>query len=653
MANAANNVRLKVSNGLNTDETIILFDPNASNTLDAYDSEKMFAGNPDIAELYTYASSTKVVINGLKSVETNQSIALGFLTAKAGIFTIYINQINGLSGVPVILEDKLLHKNIDLRLTPSYVFTSNICDDATRFTLHFVSLNAYWNGTDNWTVANNWTASTLPVVESNVIVSTGELIINQDLEITNLTVNPGAKLTVNQGKTLRVYGNLSVLSDITGTGTIVDIGNLTVNGTSTVQQYLTGSGTTSPNGRFWYISSPVSGATSAIFDALGADVLKNYDETTHSWNEIIDNTSTLPIGIGYFARLGANTTISFNGPLNSGNSTLLLSRSGTSDAKRGFNLIGNSYPSYLDWEAAYATGVNVNATMWYRTNNGSSMVFDTYNAALHVGTSNNGNATVTKYIPPMQAFWVLVDGDGATGSSISFDNTMRSHQTSNLLKADAVQEVIRLQVANETNSDETIIVFNTNSQNTFDEYDSEKMFNTDVTIPELYTVAENTKLTINGLESIESNQEIALGFKTATAGTYTITAKTIEGLEGLPVVLEDKLLGKTQDLTVMPTYIFTSVIADNASRFVLKLKSATLDVNNVSESGILVYTQGKTIVVATSVTAGVISITDVLGRIIAMQPIEAAKTTIAVESDFYIVKVATSTGIETYKVIVE
>jgi hypothetical protein len=350
--------------------------------------------------------------------------------------------------------------------------------------------------------------------------------------------------------------------------------------------------------------------------------------------------------------LGATTTVTFTGTLNTGNVPLSLSRSGTADAKRGFNLVGNPYPSYLNWEAT--TKANLDSTIWYRTYNGTAMVFDTYNATSPVGTNNKLSGDVTKYIPPMQAFWVRVDADGNTGT-LGLTNAMRSHQTGNLLKSDAVNELIRLKVANGINSDETILVFNSDAQNGLDAFDSEKMFAGDSTIPELYTLAGSEKLTINGLESATSNPEIALGFKTAKAGTFTIEANQIEGLAGVPVVLEDKLLNKTQDLTQTPIYSFTSDVTDNASRFVLRLKagSETTAVNEVVQSGISVYATNKAIVIATTETSGTIIITDVLGRIVATQRIAATQTSIAVPSGVYFVKVQTATTSETKQVIVE
>ena len=508
-----------------------------------------------------------------------------------------------------------------------------------------------WNGTGTYSNMANWSSASVPASGADIVIASGELTIDQSVDINNLTINPGAKVTLQSWwNSITASGNLTIQSNSTGTGSFVNNGGtVTVSGTTTVQQYINGAGSTTPNGRYWYVSSPVKGATSTTFDATGANVLKKYDEIAHAWSEITDNTTVLPVGTGYFTRLAADQTVRFTGTLNSGNITLSPTRSGTTDAKRGFNLVGNPYPSYLDWEAA--TKTNLETTMWYRTYNGSAMVFDTYNATSHEGTNNNLGGAVTRYIPPMQAFWVRVDADGNTGT-LGFTNSMRSHQSGNSLKADATNDVIRLKVDNGTNSDETILVFNADAQNDLDAFDSEKMFADNVNIPEIYTSVGSEKLVINGLESVNANQEIALGFKTAKAGSYTISANEINGIDG--VVLKDKLLNKTQDLSAA-SYLFSSDSTNNISRFAISLKAntETTEVNDVLASSIAIVAQNHSIVVTTTESESIITVYDLLGRLVDSKTIAGTSTVIASPNGVFFVKVQTAKNVETKKVVIE
>ena len=131
-----------------------------------------------------------------------------------------------------------------------------------------------------------------------------------------------------------------------------------------------------------------------------------YDEPSASW--VAPTESTLSPMRGYISVSTNSTgTISYTGTLNTGTLTpITLTRQGAT--KTGFNLVGNPYPSYLDWSLASAANPGVMTTMWYRTKTVTdAYTFDTYNAAGGTYTTNGAN-TVSNLIPPMQAFWVRV-----------------------------------------------------------------------------------------------------------------------------------------------------------------------------------------------------------------------------------------------------
>jgi hypothetical protein len=483
------------------------------------------------------------------------------------------------------------------------------------------------------------------------VVSSGELEISENTTYASLTVLPNAHLTITNGATLTITGDLTLQSDATGTATFVDQGGtLTVLGKTTVQQTLTGVGSSNPDGRFWYVGSPVTGAATASFNAEGTDKLWFYSEPDHAYTEITDNTTTLSPGVGYIARFGEQATVSFEGELNTGDFSYNITRTGTEHEKRGFNLLANPYPSYVNWATAERT--NLLPTMWYRTENTNfDMVFDTYNAVSAVGTSN-GTQVVNQHIPPMQAFWVRVDADGASGQ-LQFDNSMRSHQTDNFLKEDVVQDVLRLQLSQGTNSDELILVFNSQAQNGIDAFDSEKMFANIPALPQLYSLVENQKLVINGMQSVKTNPAIPLGIKIGTEGTYSIAATEIDGLYDIPVVLEDKALNLFQDLST-GNYTFTTEVANTDERFVVHLKSdeqATTIEEMVHET-ITIFSQNKHAVVQSTETAGEITITDVLGRMVVHKTITGNTTRIPLEPGVYVVTVTTNTKEYVQRVVI-
>ena len=503
-----------------------------------------------------------------------------------------------------------------------------------------LTLSILWNGI-------SWVPQE-PTEDDNVILQdsyTGEGFTCRDL-----VLNPSTEFTLTGGA-LTITGDLILESDATGTATFIDQGGeINVQGRTIVQQYLTGSGETTATGRYWYVGVPISEGTSAGFFADGSTRLWYYSEPNHAYVEITDNTTPLIPGQGYVARLAATETIALEGSLVTGEQTYTLTRTGTEHAKRGFHLLSNPYPSYVDWQMVERT--HVQPTMWYRTENTDfDMVFDTYNALSAVGT-NNGTQTVNQWIPPMQAFWVRVEGDGNTGT-LGFTNAMRSHQSNNLLKDEVQQDVIRLQIAQGDKSDELIFVFNPNAQDGLDAFDSEKMFANIASLPQLYSLVDNKELVINGMQSVETNQILPLGVEIKTAGTYTIAATQIEGLFGIPVVLEDKLYGIFHDLQ-SGAYRFTTDATATAERFVLHLKSdeQVTDIDQIAQETISVYTQSKDVVVYSSEAEGVIIITDILGRTVVEQAMKGSTTTIACESGVYVVTITTKTKVYTQRVVV-
>ena len=644
-----NIARISVSNGNNSDETIILFNPSASNGYDAYDSQKMFNNSALMPEIYTIADGQLLVINGLTSIATNPTQILGFKTLTAGTFTFTLTQTIGMAGVSIIIEDKLLHKTQNLAKTPIYSFASDVCNTTDRFVVHFNTSSALWNGTETWNKASNWLQANVPTSGTDVVIESGELTCNNNYKTADLTINAEAKLTINTNDTLSIQGNLVIKSNDWGTGTIVDNGTLIVSGTTTIEQYLT-------SNRNWYISSPISEATSNTVKSVNENKLWQYDEQSSNWDEITNSTTILEPLKGYIANVPMDDTIVFvGGKINTGLQSMVgLTRLGITNSSQGFNLIGNPYPSCVNWEMAKR--INLESTLWYRTKNKSNAyVFDSYNADLHLGTNNNESANVTQFIPPMQAVWVRVKADENT-ASLSFDNTMRSHpQKGNQLKANIENEFIRLKVSNNQQSDETIIAFNSDAQNTFDTYDSEKMFTTNNNIPQIYTLADSEKLVINGFNESKLNQTIELGFKTGKAGVFTISANEVSGTLGRQVLLIDKELHKTCDLTDAGNYTFTSESVDNASRFAIRLKasSETTNIPELSDATIAIATQNHSIVVTTSQASGTITVYDLLGRIVDTKTIVEKKTVLESSAGVYFIKVQTTTNIATKKLIIE
>ena len=428
-----------------------------------------------------------------------------------------------------------------------------------------------WNGT-------SWTNGS-PNPSSNIILSANYTVGVNDggvnLAVATLVVSSPNTLTVNADKTVTLTGSFenngttTLKSNITRTASFIDNGTISGSGVYNVEQYLTGTGGANPTGRVWFVSSPLTTASSAALNPALTQKLVFWNEPTFSYTSILNNSTQLVPMRGYQTRVGSTGVVNFTGgQFNTGpivNSA--LSRTGVLNSQRGFHLMGNPYPSHLNWDLA--PKVNLNSTIWYRTaTSGNVNVFDTYNPASQLGTNNNGNGAVTGKIPPMQSFWIQVKSDGLTGS-LTFNNSMREHVAKGIYRStSSTSDFIRLKLSNPTLSDETIVFVNQGASNGFDNYDSPKLFSSDPLAPQFYTTAGNTSITINGINSTASIAQMDLGIKIGVAGQYEINATEINfGTQS--ITLQDKLLNVFQNLSFNPIYNFSSSVTNTSNRFTL------------------------------------------------------------------------------------
>jgi len=472
---------------------------------------------------------------------------------------------------------------------------------AYEYVIYRSKASGNWASTGSWQSGDNSTWSDVTVLPmtnvagSVTIQNSHEITANTNATSRSITINSGGKLTLNSGSTLSVTGDFSINSDVTnGTGTFVDQnenGGLTVSGTTNVQQYLTSSGTGTA-GRNWYISSPLTAATSSTITSATGNGLVYYNVNNASWD---NSGTTMEVMKGYIAKSPAqNTTISFTGGnLNTGSQPV-------SNLPVGFNLVGNPYPSYVNWTEA--TKSNIANSIWYRSKKSGSYNFHTYNVTGGVGV-NDG----TDIIPPMQSFWIKATN---STNSLTFNNAMRSHQDqsieTNRLKVPkaSTQKLLRLQVSNGTNKDETVLYFNSNAQNSIDEFDSQKMFNNVTDIPEIYTLIGNEKLVVNGMNDVQYDTEIPLGFSTLQASDFSIKVSEFNNFDSnTSIILKDNDQQTEQDLTVGTAYNFESGVTNTSNRFrlIFKTKGTTTGIDSNSKklsAQVFVNTQNQITIIA-------------------------------------------------------
>jgi hypothetical protein len=403
--------------------------------------------------------------------------------------------------------------------------------------------------------------------QSNISVTNGAtLTIDVPITLNMLSIQGGGKVTNNS---TFIASSLTINSDATVTGTYVDKGTSAIT-SATVNQWLTA-------GRNYFFSSPVTAATGSVIlgaDGLSGNSLWQYNEVNANWLDSTSKTTDLTVMRGFVAKkTGSDGVITFTGTLNTlGSITpITINRTSNTNASRGFNIVGNPFPCYVDW--SLATTTNLETTIWYRTKTtGNAYTFDTYNASGGQHTSL-GATTVSKLIPPMQSFWVRVSTIGS--GTLTFDNAnalVHADVNTNSFKAPVVekstQEVLKLVVSNGINKDEAVVYFNSNASDTYDAYDSPKMTNANASIPEIYTTVGGEQLVINGLTAVTPNKELVLGFNTGSANNFTIKASEVSNFDAdTKIILKDNVLNTEWDLTGGSAYSFSSDATNNSTRF--------------------------------------------------------------------------------------
>jgi hypothetical protein len=439
------------------------------------------------------------------------------------------------------------------------------------------------NSTTNYVFnrAGTQVSGSLVTSADSITVANGSnLTLSANTSASTLIVNAGAAAYVSASKQLTISttlsnsGSLSLLSDASGTGTLLAPASLSgTGGTYNVQQYLTGttnSGTGLPNGRFWYISSPVTGATSAVLAPSTGNKFWSWLEASNGYSAITTDDVPLTSGIGYVARMKDNGVVQFAGTIRTGDVNIDIARTGSSNYYRGFNLIGNPYPSFAT--LTVADNAAIEPSIWYRTLtlDLSAMAFDTYNYEGASYVSGSGNGPVTGFIPPMQAFWVKTHIVGT--STVAFKQANRSHQASVKLRSAEADTVpcIRLQISNGKAKDQTLIGLYKLASDEFDKYDSHKMKNGIDSFPEIFTMNGNEELAINGLKHDGRSKTLALGFRTGKKGDFKLKVLELKNLgDSVKVILKDKIKNCDKELKDSTEYDFTSDVATTTDRFTI------------------------------------------------------------------------------------
>jgi hypothetical protein len=517
-------------------------------------------------------------------------------------------------------------------------YSTGVTCSATTATAAFNSFrsvnNGDWNDVSIWESSNNGTewfpATEAPTSRANSVVISHIISVIYPEAAANLTLNTGTILTINSTASLEVLGTfinnvgmngLIIKSDATSSGSLLENSGVAAK----VERCFTG------NTIDWHlVSSPVAGATANVFYNM---FMQSFDEPSNSYSWITDAATPLNVmdGYGLYSNLANVNTVTFAGSLNSGTKT-----KGYTASNLGWNLMGNPFPSCIDWEMVSIPAGLSNEVHYISANDGNDLSYVK-------GIGGSGS----EFIAPMQGFFVRAN----TSGTFSLGLAQRSIYGANNFYKSSNPELVVLQASSNNYSDEAWIHFNPLAGEEHDgEYDAYKRIST-VSNPQLPQIFSYTPmgvaLSVNGMPQ---TSVVPVGFTSGEASTFTIAA--VEKGSFASLVLEDIKTNQFTDL-LKGSYTFSFTPGDVEQRFMLHFGFTGMPETLNTESGIY-SNQNKVFVDMQNAVKGDINIYNITGQLVSSKPASQGINTFELyNTGNYIVKVITNGSTRVKKVFVQ
>ena len=466
----------------------------------------------------------------------------------------------------------------------------------------------------------------------------------------NLTVASGSTTTITtagqtlngillSNGTLNAGGNITLLSTVTGTALVDGLGTGSVKGNITMQRYLT-----SAFG-YRYISSPFQSATvselSDDMDLLAAfPSFYRYDQSrvSSSWVSYVNPAGILNPLQGYIVNFGNTSfpvTADITGVVNNGSLTVNLFNNNNVYSK-GFNLVGNPYPSAIDWNAPSGwTKTNIDNSVYYFNADASNQYAGMYSSYLN-NISSDGLAS--GIIPSMQGFFVHVsNGVWPVAGTLALNNDVRvndmSHSFAKSGQSTSPPPYIRITAGYSDDAlsyDPLCVYFDLEATYNFDgQYDAYKLFNTDTKVTNFYSFANDaSRLSINAMPLSDTGLcNVRLGLKTERNGNVIFSLKDIIGdFNYSNIFITDVSTGITQDLLYNKEYKVNLAAGDYQNRFFLNLSNTLTAIpdNDLTVDLLKVYMSHGIVmaeIILPSEGPGILTICNLLGQVILDQKI--------------------------------
>lgn len=454
-----------------------------------------------------------------------------------------------------------------------------------------------WMGTssNDWSTAANWSPLGIPSSCSDITIPTTPVggrfpVIDSEAVCRNLTLQNGSELSVESESNLSVKGSLindgtiylQCSNDNKPTGSLIDNGQISGSGIYQIERFLT-------KNYYHYVSSPIESGGNANSDLFTIRSDSEFNPNFYSYDESYDlnqDPESAPGGSfssdnliqawqeahsgegneaiemtvckGYATFDTEDKKIVYTGTINTGTFDILDlsytnndSVNGDSEAfYDGWHLIGNPYPSFLDWNMIKNCLDDSDEGIY---------VWDGTQYANYVNGISGGSGNLSNLIAPMQGFFVRSNDMNA---GFKLNNSFRKYGNSHFLKSDQTQKkhkLIKLKLSANNYENYTVVYFDELASKNYDgKLDALCLYSSLNDVPNLYTLTDkNLPLSINALpDNIQNECEIPLGIKLNTQGFYTLYFDECHNLDKTHIYLADNYENETINLKTDSEYDF-------------------------------------------------------------------------------------------------
>ena len=557
-----------------------------------------------------------------------------------------------------------INDNIDSELTSGTNLVAYLVDDDIEYlnssniwttaSANGNSTTYTWSATattTDWNTTGNWNGGTIPITTKlqKVVIpsSTNYPSISSEIRIGKLDLSSSSsEITIEDGGTLNVYYDISNSGTITieNNGSFILQDNEAVSGTGS---YVIERDTPDyPLDDFFSIwSTPVSETDSEIGTIFTNDIVTfKYDASQNPSAYVgVADSEDMEVGRGYFIKSDDDNGIltrTFTGTVNNGNVDESIYYNSSTD---NFNLIGNPYPSAIDWLTFQADNSDVlNGTMyfWSQTVTGANNSASDYISYNSTGSNIPGT---TGDIATGQGIFTKSSQAG----TVTFKNTHRVVGNNdqffrNSSNPDEGKSWFKL--SGDSGFSSILIGFIPGATDGYEsEYDGE--FVNEGSAIEFYSFIGANKYAIQGKPELEDeiNEEVPLGIEVVAAGTYTFSIFQEYISTDFDIILDDTQENIQTNLRLSDYSFVLASPAEINDRFILRYnynQTLSIDDINIPSEQIRTFFEGNDLVSFTSSSnkPASLDIFDINGKKISSSKFTERVNTNSISTGLYLVK---------------